>query len=270
MTVLHNKLYVVTERNCDIEVYDSVTFNHETKLQVDGMSNPMDIASCSRNTCLYICDCKSENDINILRVDSSQTPSKCWPIRENAGHLSVTRVGNVVVSLFNGNKINEYSPDGILIREVRLSPADNINHPWHAIKTTSMHFIFSHGIGNDPLQRVCVASADGKIMKSFGGKKGKDIKEEHMNRPVHLLEDRSRNVLVADMKNGRVFLLSPTLEYKRTLLSSDSKLRFPMRLCLDEERGILFVADNNYKEKECTYDNGRILVFNCKTQKSQI
>ena len=91
-----------------------------------------------------------------------------------------------------------------------------------------------------------------------------------MNCPVHLLEDSSHNVLVVDMQNNRVLVLSPTLEYTTILVSETdkSKLKFPMRICLDEERGMLCVADNNYKRKKNgvhTYDGGQILVFKYKT-----
>ena len=267
MTILCSKLYVVTQKSSEIEVYDSVTCNSEPTWQIDEMANPLDIAACTTNNCLYIYDGKDESEI--LRVDSSKTYLKKWFIKKDGGHLSVTREGNVVVSLFHGNKITEYSPDGQLVREIRLSPIDNVSQPWHGIKTTSMHFIFSHGMSNGLQHRVCVVNADGKIIKSFGERKGSSFKEKRMNRPVHLLEDSLHNVLVADMNNKRVILLSPTLEYSKILVSAKdkSKLRFPMRLCLNEDRGILFVADNNYKMKKDvhTYDGGRILIFNCNT-----
>ena len=267
MTILRNKLYVVIVKSSGIEVFDSVTYNSEPTLQIAEISSPMDIAACITNDCLYICDGKANNEI--FRIGSSKTYLNKWFIGGDGCHLSVTREGNVVVSFFNGNKITEYSPDGQLVREVRLSPIDNISHPWHSIKTTSMHFIFSHGMGDDPQHRVCVVKADGTIKKSFGERQGSKSKEKEMNCPVHLLEDSSRNVLVADMKNNRVVLLSPTLEYFKILVSAadQSKLRFPIRLCLDEERGILFVADNNYKKKKGVhiFDGGRILVINFKT-----
>ena|SRR6218665_564218 len=267
MTLLRNKLYVVTEKSSGIEVYDSVTLCSESTWQIDEISNPMDIAACTTNDCFYICDGKAERQS--FRVDSGETYLIKWFVGEDGCHLSVTREGNVVVSFINGNKIIEYSPDGQLVREVRLSPIDNINHPRYAIKTTSMHFVFSHGMGDDTLNRICVVNADGKIIKSVGERKGSKSKEREMCCPVHLLEDSLHNVLVADMLNNRVVILNPTLKNAKILVhgSDTSKLRFPMRLCLAEDRGILFVADNNYKKKKGvhTFDSGRILIFNCKT-----
>ena len=59
--------------------------------------------------------------------------------------LSVTDESNVILTVFNKNKLNEYSPDGQLIREINLSSDAGIRHPWHAIKLTNGHFVVSHG-----------------------------------------------------------------------------------------------------------------------------
>ena len=106
MTILRNRLYVVTGKSSEIEVYDSVTWTSEPIWQIAEIANPTDIAACTTNNCLYICDGKTQSEI--FRIDSSKTYLNKWFIEGDAGQLSVTREGNVVVTLFNGNKIIEY------------------------------------------------------------------------------------------------------------------------------------------------------------------
>ena len=69
----------------------------------------------------------------------------------------------------------------------------------------------------DDLHRVCVVDADGKLKKSFGGKRGSTIGQ--MNRPVYLSVDGNGFVMVADRGNSRVLLLDSDLEFKREILS---------------------------------------------------
>ena len=63
-------------------------------------------------------------------------------------------------------------------------------------------------------------------------------------------------MFVVDRFNSRVTLLSPTLGYKRQVVSCDQFKWEAEKLCLDVQRRRLYVADNEYKHTE-----GRVLVF---------
>ena len=105
MTILRNRLHVVTGKSSEIEVYDSVTWNAEPSWQIAEISNPLNITACTTNNCLYICDGKANSEI--FRVDINKIYLNKWLVGGDAGQLSVTREGSVVVTLFNGNKIIE-------------------------------------------------------------------------------------------------------------------------------------------------------------------
>ena len=60
--------------------------------------------------------------------------------------LSVTDESNIILTVYEKNKLNEYSPDGQLIREINLSSDAGICHPRHAIKLSNGHFVVSHGL----------------------------------------------------------------------------------------------------------------------------
>lgn len=65
---------------------------------------------------------------------------------------------------------------------------------------------------------------------------------EEMSWRQHLAVDKRGFVLLTDLKNGRVVLLSPSQSYVRELLSTRNASVVPHRICLDERRGFLFVA----------------------------
>ena len=175
--------------------------------------------------------------------------------------MSVTDDSNVILAVYNKNKLNEYSPDGQLVREVILSSDAGIGHLRHAIRLSNDHFVVSHGFSRDDLHRVCVVDADGKLEKSFGGKCGSSIGQ--MDYPVHLSVDGNGFVMVADRRNTRVLLLDPDLKFKRVILSKEGKygLQNPYRILLDESNGRVFVADNGWDSEKGIFTDGRILIF---------
>jgi len=138
-----------------------------------------------------------------------------------------------------------------------MVPSDVIN-PWHAIQTRSGQFIVCRGGRGDPVHRVCMMSDDGRhIVHSHGGQQGTDTGQYRV--PAHLAVDDNEFVFVADVNNRRVTLLSPTLEYVRQVVSRDQLKWRPHRLCLDTERRVLYVAENEVKDDKWTA--GRVVLF---------
>jgi len=105
---------------------------------------------------------------------------------------------------------------------------------------------------------VCKISVDGRdIVQSHGGPPGSDI--GHYNVPYHLTVDNNDFVIVVDINNRRVKLLSPTLDYIRQVVSPDKLKWEPIRLYLDTQRRRLYVADD--ERKDGRYTAGRVVVF---------
>ena len=266
LTILDNELFVVSEKSSEVEVYDSMTLRFSRRWSLKELIQPQDIVSCGRNKCLYIFDYKGylswSNEI--LRVDPNGKLIKKWLTGSNFGYsLSVTNESNVILPVYNNSKLNEYSPDGQLIRELNIQAGPGICEIWHAIKLTNGHFVVSlrsaklfpailavyHG--------VCIVDGYGNAKKLFGGKFTSTI--GYMNVPFHLSVDGNGFVMVVDRENSRVLLLDSDLKFKREILSKEEKhgLRRPTRILLDESNGRLFVADNDS-------NNQRILIFNVK------
>jgi len=204
---------------------------------------------------VYIGD---ENFRCVHRLDVQGTATE-WDVNDKPWGVSVNAAHNVVVTCHIVGKIKEFSSHGDLLRELTL-PYDVIM-PWHAIQTRSGQFIVCHGVRDDPVDRLCMISADGRhIVHSHGGQPGSDTGQYNM--PRHLAVDDNESVFVADHGNSRVTLLSPTLEYVGQVVSRD-QLRWgpPVSLYLDTQRRHLYVAGNEWNEEQRECTSGRVAVF---------
>ena len=236
----------------EVEVYDVISYRLQHCLTVPNARGFIDMTSCEHLLCLYISDLVAEC---IHRLDL-QGNAQQWPVNDRPTYISMNAHHNLIVTCRVVSKIKEFSPYGELVRDVIL-PGDVIN-PWHAIQLTSGQFIVCQGGVDDPVHRVCKISSDGRhIVHSHGGQPGSDTGQ--YNGPGHLAVDDNEFVFVADVNNGRVTLLSPTLEYVRQVVSRHQLNWRPHRLYLDVQRRRLYVADDDDNRRQLTV--GRVVVF---------
>jgi len=257
VTSLGEEVYLLRAKESardQVEVYDVITYRLQRCLTVPNARGFNDMTSCEHCLCLYIADPFVEC---IHRLDL-QCNAQQWPVRDRPAGLSVNADHNLIVTCDEVRKIKEFNPRGELVRDVIL-PRDVIN-PWHAIQLTSGQFIVCHGDSDDPVRRVCKISPDGlHVVQSHGGHWGSDPGQYDV--PGHLAVDDNEFVFVVHVINRRVTLLSPTLNYIRQVVSRDQLKGLPGRLCLDVQRGRLYVADNEYDENIKKSTAGRVVVF---------
>ena len=253
VTSLGNEIFLLLRRERDqVEVYDVITYRLQRCLTVPNAGRFVDMTSCDHYHCLYIGD----RDVACVRRLDLHASATRWPVNDEPWGLSVNAAHNVIVTCRVVRKIKEFSSHGDLLRELTL-PDDVIN-PSHTIQSRSGQFIVGYGLGEDPIHRVCMLSADGRhIVHSHGGLCGSDT--DHINVPSRLAFDNDESVYVVDVVNRRVKLLSPTLNYIREVVSSDKLKWEPTRLYLDVQRRCLYVTDDRWSAN--TYRSGRVLVF---------
>ena len=254
VTLLAGEIYLLRPKGgCDqVEVYDVVTYRLQRRLTVPNARVFSDMTSCEHNRCVYIGD-EVVECVHRLDVQGAVTR---WTVNDEPQGLSVNAAHNVIVTCPVVRKVKVFSTHGDLLRELMV-PSDVIN-PWHAIQARSGQFIVCHGALGDAVHRVCMMSDDGRhIVHSHGGQQGTDTGQYRV--PAHLAVDDNEFVFVADVNNRRVTLLSPTLEYVRQVVSRDQLKWRPHRLCLDTERRVLYVAENEVKDDKWTA--GRVVVF---------
>lgn len=250
-TILNNELFIISQLESEVEVFDCTTLGFRRRWQLNDLMDPDDATSCIRNRCIYISDNKAEGK-EIFRIDVDGNIINRWSIGEESGRLSVTDQSTVILSIHESSKLKEYSPEGVLIREIKLS-VYGLSHPMHALKLANGNFVMTQGYLEDHKHTVCEMNPDGKVLKTFGAEKG--LGSGNLTNPTYLAVDREGSIMIADAGNGRVILISSNFEFRRELITRSNGLYIPTRICLDEINGRLYVAE--YKR-----DMRSLLVFN--------
>jgi len=163
-----------------------------------------------------------------------------WVVGGEFEGLSVTRNYGVLVTLIVDNKLLEYTPDGRLIREIHLD--NSIVRPNHCVQLSSDQFVVSHGdFWGINQSRVCIVDMNGCILKSYGSSFGSDV--GHMKTISCLKIDEQDHVMIADLHNNRVELLSPTLTHVGYIQTPGYELNWPTALHLDELNHRLYIGE---------------------------
>jgi len=145
----------------------------------------------------------------------------------------VTKCYNVLAILNETGRIQEYTTDGSLVREISLD--SSINHPQHCVQLSTGNFVVSHGGGQ---HRVCIVDTSGHIIQSYGGS-GTGL----LSNPRQLAVDKHDNVLVADRGHDRFQLLSPALTYLGDVVIPGYQLKHPYAVHFDELNQRLYIGE---------------------------
>ena len=234
VTSVDDELFVLLDRdNNQVAVYSINDYQLLRHLNLPGLK-PHDMTSCVRHKCLYMSDWRNSC---IHRYQLGSSAISKWLVPGKPIGLSVTPSCDLLVTCRGElNKLVELSADsGQCVREIALQ--SDIVDPWHGVQLTTGQFVVCHGHWHIDLHRVCVVR-DGKVTRSYGGQRGSDV--GHLDWPCHLAVDKdSQFIFVADLRNRRVVLLSPTLESVRYV---SVELSGPRRLYLHQATGRLFVG----------------------------
>lgn len=257
------KSSISSEQISVVEIYNRLNLGFLRSWNFYEVLDAWDMVASTRSKCLFIVGWinKGIPSQKIVRVDPNGNIVSQWSTGHDCGYLSVTYESNVVLCAPNSNILKEYSPDGKLIHQIDLT-SDSIGNtlcfPLHAIKLTSRHFVVSHGSVNRLQGGVSIVDLKGNVLKSFNGSGSSSEWQEEG--PTNLAVDDEGSSFVLDQENGRVFLLSSALEFRREIVSGKkSGLRNSLKINLDQSNGRLFVADNNIG-----WSDGRLLIFSIK------
>jgi len=124
------------------------------------------------------------------------------------------------------------------MREISLD--SSIEHPSHSVQLSSGQFVVSHGWGGS-LYRVCLVDASGYIIESYGGARGSGVGQ--LYGPRHLAVVGHGNMLVADLFNKKVVLLSPSLTHLGYIEIPGHPFSKPWALHLDEQTRRLYIGE---------------------------
>ena len=270
---LDNELYVLRRRTADIEVYEVSSYRLTRRLPVNKPRNPLDVAACAQMKRLYVVDGIDPSG-KVFAVDAHPGPgdaaappsgaggSTSWSVGEMAMNVSVTSTATVVVTCGKVAQLREFTHDGQPLRQIALNP--ELVGAQHAVQLPDSgdRFVVCHGWMDDALHRVCVVAADDPDAPPahvYGRQRG-SAGANSLHNASHLsVDSRHRCVFVVDMGNRRVAAFDLALTPLADVPVVDKK-RLPSRICLDEERSLLYVACNEWKDVFWT--SGTVNVFN--------
>lgn len=240
--LLKGELFLLRKQSSKLEVYDFSEYGFIRELKVNKLVAAVDICCCKKNNCLYIMDKKIGDTLKeVLKITADGKLLLNWQTKNNtAGHLSVTTEGNLIVTVQERHMIYEYSPDGDLKNDFKLSECRN---PWHAIEKDKDLYVVCHGSFLDPLHRVCLVSRVGKtglVEKSFGGKN--ESNDRQLEVPYYLAVGSLGYIIVAEPFHNRIVLIDKKLKLKAKIVPKcNGGFRYPRRVYLDEKNKKLVV-----------------------------
>jgi len=240
IAVVGSELFVVRDRpSVGVDAYESTSFTLKRNVAIPNSKRLWAITACTRHKCLYISDFELKM---IYRCSlSNNMTSNNWSVSltGTCTGLSVTRSYNLLASLWDTKRIQEYTMDGCLIREISLD--NTIDRPQHCIELPGGGFVVSHGDITTQRHRVCYVDERGNVIQSYGGDKGSEVGQ--LNAPCHMAVTSNNHVLVADCFNSRVELLSPTLSHIGYIPIPALNLYGPYTVNLDEINRRLYVGE---------------------------
>jgi len=101
-------------------------------------------------------------------------------------------------------KLYVYGADAILVRAITL-PGD-MEHPSHAVETSTGNFIISHGEDCYSRNRVCELASDGRVIRSYCGQLGQGDCSELIV-PGQIAVDARGYIHIADEDKNRLVVL---------------------------------------------------------------
>ena len=236
LVALGKNLYISFEYSNDISVYDYSDFTYIRSLIVEPLSDPYDITGYG--SLLYISEW---DDPKIYKFRLAQKTTSTWSVEGCCVALSMTSEQNVLATCCKGVEsfIAEYSRFGDLIRRIDL--ASDVRNLKHAIYLSNGNLVVCHGEWGDRLRRVCLIDSEGDVIKSFGGRWGREV--GHLNEPIRLVSYDDRFILVGDMTNNNVQILTEDLEFKGELVSNE-RIQNLHAMCLNNKNHELFIGDS--------------------------
>jgi len=199
------------------------------------------LAACSVTGRLYISDWDNDH-LHALPItnDNDEENATSWNVANQPAGLSFTLEGppNLLVACHGAGKIQEWSPEGILIRQIQLP--DESRLVWDVLQLTDTELLVSHE--GTQHQVAVVSTEDGRALRSCD-----QVDEVQLQYPRSIVLDRDLGrVLVADQCNNRIIVAETDLTGARQLqVDLNQGLAWPYGLHLDQNRRRLYLTEWN-------------------------
>lgn len=234
IAVLRDNLYVIYRKSSFIDVIDTQHFTLKDKLAVEEIDDPADLAVCSVNICVYICDSHLSLGFRVRLTDRKTLVSDKFKSPPRA--LSVTKYASILVTYSRACCIIEYTTDW---KKVRQISTPDIN-PYHALQLADDQFVVcgfvcaevkwavlklaaspeESGPNCNIYKPVCSAMFDGKQH---------NLKLKNL---THLAADSDQNIYIVDAHSHCVLVLNAKLDDVWRSFSDKQRILGIYKVCL--------------------------------------
>ena len=197
IATLGDEMFVVRWNDPNIQVYKPNTndVNVQRTISVGaGSATFCGLAACEFNQCLYVSEQNSQTIQKVSPVTNAIV--KQWSVNGQPYGVTVNSAHNLLVACYNTHKVQEYTTDGNMVREINLQPG--IANPSLVVQLQSDQFGITHHGGS--VNGYSVVGSDGKIIKSTtSGQMSSSF--------GFAVSKGGSKVFVADFENNRILLL---------------------------------------------------------------
>ena len=245
---LGDELFVLRCNYAFIQVFKpSVNMDCQRNLDVGmGALSFRGLAACEFNQCLYA-SAWNTRAIAIYKVSPvTNNVVKQWSANGQLYGLSVNSVHNLLVACYDTYKVQEFTTDGAMVREIDLQPS-GITNPMHVVQLPDGNLGITHHGSEHGFSMV---GSDGKIVKSAKGPAGNAAGQ--MDSPIGFAVSKGK-VFIVDQGNNRLLLLnSESMSFEQLPPSFNVGFNFPRCIHFDESAGVMYVGE---------FSGGRVFCF---------
>ena len=238
MQVYNPSVDTVYRRNLNVAVRPNYGHNYGYDYSFRGL------AACEFHQCLYVSEEYTQAICKVSPVTNNVV--KQWSANGQPFGLSVNSVHNLLVTCHNTHKVQEFTTDGAIVREIDLQPS-GITHPTHVVQLPDGNLGIAHH-GSE--HGYCVVGSDGKIVKSTKGPAGNAAGQ--MNSPHGFAFTKTKVFIVNYGNNSLLLLNSGSMSFEQLPPSFDVGFSQPNCIHFDASAGVMYVGE---------WGGGRVFCF---------
>ena len=231
-----------------VSVHDTNTYAQTNCIRIPGSKHIHSMALCAHNKCLYLNDSRFKN-INTYDLQENKVINK-WPVQKMCRVLTVSKGYNLLIVFLDENKIKEYSPAGVKIREISVD--NSMDGPYQCIQLSNDVFAVCHGINGG----VKTIDTQGHIIQSYVGL----LDSESIGGPYEMTISNQGYIIITDCCHNKVEILSSILTHICYVEIPGFEFDYPLRVHLDELNHLLYIKE---------HINDRLIVIDVDTNKTK-
>jgi DNA-binding beta-propeller fold protein YncE len=233
-----------------IDVYDTVKFSPASASASRRARQQSTRTPLRRAPTTIVCTSATAVATWYIKIDvSADVTTSKWRVGLMPTGLSVNVARHLLVTCSDAEKIQEYTSEGSLVREICLQAKNISLSPRHAVQLSCGLLAVCH---YNPVHDVSEIDSEGRVVVSYASRLKSTTKNKFVY-PRHLAVSESDYILVADSWNHRIVVLNHSMNCAReSSVTVDGGFKEPRIIYLDPSHDRLYVGE---------YKGNRVIVF---------